>query len=170
MLYGIQYRTVTGNILSCPIYEYEFKSEINTLFPKNQSEKSKKLQEEIQQYLDKKNPNTIVVIEEIEALYDAHFILKYKEYFREDSLFIKKLDYLFKESEDELRKYKESIEYDQDYSINLMLETIPLIKKIRFDAERYNLLDNQEYLSFLDTLNRLSIDQDRPDTIKGKES
>lgn len=43
------------------------------------------------------------------------------------------------------------------------------IEDIRNFAEKNNLLDTQEYLDFLDTLNELSLDQDRPDTIKGKE-
>lgn len=44
------------------------------------------------------------------------------------------------------------------------------IERIRKEAEENNLLDTQEYLDFLDKLNWLSTDQDRPDTIKGKES
>ena len=35
------------------------------------------------------------------------------------------------------------------------------IKNIRDITEKYNSLDNQDYLNFLDTLNELSIDQDR---------
>lgn len=50
-----------------------------------------------------------------------------------------------------------------------IVEVIKGIEYIRDYAENNNLLDSQEYLSFLDTLNKLSIDQDRPDTIKGKE-
>ena len=37
------------------------------------------------------------------------------------------------------------------------------IERIRKFAEGHNLLDTQEYLDFLDTLNKLSIDQDRSD-------
>lgn len=53
---------------------------------------------------------------------------------------------------------------------NRITNNINDILAIRKIAEENNLLDSQEYISFLDTLNQLSIDQDRPDTIKGKES
>lgn len=40
------------------------------------------------------------------------------------------------------------------------------IKKLRISAASLNLLDSQAYLNFLDELNKLSIDQDRPDNKK----
>lgn len=51
--------------------------------------------------------------------------------------------------------------------MNKQIETvINQIQNIRDYAEEHNLLDSQEYLDFLDTLNQLSIDQDRAPTQK----
>lgn len=47
---------------------------------------------------------------------------------------------------------------------NRIINSINDILAIRKMAEENNLLDSQEYISFLDTLNQLSIDQDRPDS------
>lgn len=45
-----------------------------------------------------------------------------------------------------------------------IINTINEILSIRRIAEDFDYLDTQEYISFLDSLNKLSIDQDRPDS------
>lgn len=47
---------------------------------------------------------------------------------------------------------------------NRIINTINEILSIRRIAEDFGYLDTQEYISFLDSLNKLSIDQDRPDS------
>ena len=73
-------------------------------------------------------------------------------------------------SKKEVEEYSESIKGQKDYTLNWLIpRIIEDIKKCRNLAEELNILDTQGYLNFLDTLNELSLDQDRPDTIKGKE-
>lgn len=47
---------------------------------------------------------------------------------------------------------------------NYYLQLIKEVEFIREQSEKLNLLDSQEYLNFLDSLNKLSIDQDRDDS------
>ena len=81
--------------------------------------------------------------------------------------------YYLKVTEDEIRflTERELTEYRQkEFLLNYRIpRIIRNIKECRDLAEKLNMLDSQEYLDFLDTINELSIDQDRPDTIKGKE-
>lgn len=52
----------------------------------------------------------------------------------------------------------------QKLFIRCIKASIRDIKKIRQYAEKANYLDEQWYLDYLDELNKLSIDQDRPST------
>lgn len=51
--------------------------------------------------------------------------------------------------------------YNKYYLKSCYNKIIQDVKEIRNLTEKYNSLDNQDYLNFLDTLNELSIDQDR---------
>lgn len=51
--------------------------------------------------------------------------------------------------------------YINEYLHTLYKSTISNIELIRDMAEQFKMLDSQEYLNFLDTLNALSLDQDR---------
>ena len=120
-----------------------------------------------------------------EALNRGKELLEEKEGY--DSIIIECLmpAYLHLQSETYLSEYEESIlkiakkeyilytaseEGQREFLVcSTMPQVISDINNIRRDSERLGLLDSQEYLNFLDTINKLSIDQDRQDTIKGKE-
>lgn len=64
----------------------------------------------------------------------------------------------------EIQEMRDSIEYKKDNFILALSSQINNLELLRKEAEELNMLDTQEYLNFLDTINKLSIDQDRPDS------
>lgn len=171
MLYAIEYKTIGEDcrLRHSEIYD-DFESKIKTLFPENESRKSKELRKEIIQQLKEKYPKLNIVIEKIDVPYRAEFLYKLKSYFRDNDSEVKRIDYIIKKSEEQLEQYEKSEEYDQDYTINEMLEILPTLRRLRWESEKYHLLDNQDFLFYMDELNKLSIDQDRPDTIEKGEN
>ena len=66
---------------------------------------------------------------------------------------------IYELSKKECAEYEKTIEGQKEYLLNLKIpSTIRDIKHCRELAEELKMLDTQEYLSFLDTINELSID------------
>ena len=78
---------------------------------------------------------------------------------------------MYEISKKECSEYEATIEGQKEFLINIRIPHLVFdIKDCRDLAEKLNMLDSQEYLNFLDELNKLSIDQDRPNTTEKGEN
>ena len=171
MYYYVKVTAIVDKVVGGSYTMYRYESPIKTILGLKYKI-PKELKEEILKWAENKfNEVSIkfdeIVIEKFTHSYQGLSWMKDEEgkEWTEDMLNTYEL------SRKEYEEYEKTVEAQKEYLTNYRIpQIITDIKYCRDLTEELDMLDSQEYLSFLDTLNRLSIDQDRPDTIKGKES
>lgn len=72
---------------------------------------------------------------------------------------------IYEISKKEYQEYQNSKEGRLEYLINMTIpRVVQDIKNVIQEFSELEMLDSQEYLNFMDVINQLSIDQDRPDS------
>lgn len=156
MTYYVKMKLVKNNLcFGQSIVDYNFKSEIKTLEPQNNKEL---LKEVIDFYTEniKKSFNDFdnLIIENI-AL---SFIGLHNEY---NNRIPEEYKELYENSKKEQNEILESKEYKINSLISTMNDVKNIIKIIREEAEKLEMLDSQEFLNYQDELNKYSLDPDR---------
>lgn len=151
VIYGVKLIGIKNNRVAVNYTTYKYESDIIDISP---IDNNSLIEEIIQFYKDSKmfkDCNSI----NIELIYPSHQLIQLnnkEEAFKE----------LYEASINIWDKVKTKT--DIQYQNRLYKTIIDNILFIRDKTKELNLLDSQDYLNFLDTLNKLSIDQDRDDS------
>lgn len=147
MKYSVKIVSIKDNELSKILKVYDFVSNINYIYS-NPVKKQELIKQALDQYKNKFNEYDNIAVEYI---YPTAIAIE-KE-FKEipESEDIKNL---YEESLKEIKEYQATEEFAKESLINNMTSTISIIQAIREKAKELNMLDSQEFLNFLDELNK----------------
>ena len=170
MYYYVKVTAIVGKVTGGSYTVYKYESPIKTVLGyKNII--PKELKEEILKWAEAKFKEFSIKFDEIviEKFTHSYKGLDWME--QEGEELSEEMLKVYELSKKECSEYQETVEGQKEWLIDFEMPRVLFdIKDCKRLAEELEMLDTQEYLSFLDTINELSIDQDRPDTIKGKES
>lgn len=158
MYYFIKVTAIADEVVGGSYIAYKYESPIKTILGLKYKI-PKELKEEILKWAESEfNKNDIkfdnIVIEEFTHSHQGLSWIKDKgEEWTED------MTKTYELSKKECEEYGKTVEAQKEYLINYRIpQIITGIKECRNLTEQLDMLDSQEYLSFLDTLNKLSID------------
>lgn len=156
MTYYVKMKLVKNNLcFGQSIVDYNFKSEIKTLEPQNNKELLKEVIDFYTENIKKSFSDFDNLIIENIAL---SFIGLHNEYNN-------RIPEEYKELYENSKKEQDEILASKEYKINSLINTMNdvknIIKIIREEAEKLEMLDSQEFLNYQDELNKYSLDPDR---------
>lgn len=150
MYYYVKVATIRNHMVMSGFETYKYQSDTKC----GSIIRNELTQEVLQWAKELYNENKIIYNDIIiETIIPSYLKLQAKENLSEEERNILEI------SKKEVEDYNNSYESKKEDLLEIRIPwIIDYIKQIRNTAEQLNLLDSQEYLSFLDTLNKLSID------------
>ena len=152
MIYGVEIIAVKDDTVQGKYKTYNYTSDL--IIYKEQKELIKEAIEHFKKVFDNYD---YLVINKLDPVY-YHLLWDFVDNNKEVPEEYRKL---FEQSKKEVEDFRNSEEGKKITLFTMMKHTIEEINLCRKDAEELNLLDSQEFLNFLDELNKLSLDPDR---------
>lgn len=153
VLYGITIKSIKNGMYQMGRTHFRYESDIVSVTPNSNTQEAEALRNEVFDFFKDKFENYDSLM--IEAIAPAHEFLNNE--FRGN--IPQQYAEVAKESQELWEKVADEV--SRQWEIQLMSNSIEQVNSIIEKAKELNMLDSQEFLNYLDTLNKLSIDPDR---------